>query len=311
MRTVVPFFLAVAFLTSCVSSKVHKDLQSRYDALDAEANGLRKANSDYAIQVKEMGDKIDRLQADMKRLVADTTKLGEDKRQLQEKYKKLNQQYEYVLENNSSLMAASAKENKELMEQLELLQSKLQAKEDSLRIREKRVNELEMALSRKDSAMQYVRNKLSDALLGFEGKGLSIYTKNGQVYVSMENSLLFASGSYAVSSRGQEALRNIAGVLADNPDINVLVEGHTDNDPYNGTGLIKDNWDLSVMRATAVVRIMNDAANLNKKQITAAGKGEFSPLVPNDSAENKAKNRRTEIILTPDLSELAELLEAN
>ena len=115
MRAVVPFFLAIAFLTSCVSSKVHKDLQSRYDALDAEANDLRKANGDYAIQVKELIDKVARLQADLKRLAADTTKLGEDKRQLQEKYKKLNQQYEYVLENNSSLMAASAKENKELI----------------------------------------------------------------------------------------------------------------------------------------------------------------------------------------------------
>jgi chemotaxis protein MotB len=125
----------------------------------------------------------------------------------------------------------------------------------------------------------------------------------------MENSLLFASGSYSVSTRGQEALRNIAGVLAANPDINVLVEGHTDNDPFNGSGVIKDNWDLSVMRATSVVKIMTDAAKLNKERITAAGKGEFSPLAPNNSAENKAKNRRTEIILTPDLSELAELLE--
>jgi chemotaxis protein MotB len=206
-------------------------------------------------------------------------------------------------------MAKSAAESTALIEELELLQGKLQAKEDSLMMREKRVNELERALERKDSAMNFVRARLTDALLGFEGKGLSIYTKNGQVYVSMENSLLFASGSYSVSTRGQEALRNIAGVLAANPDINVLVEGHTDNDPFNGSGVIKDNWDLSVMRATSVVKIMMDAAKLSKERITAAGKGEFSPLVPNNSAENKAKNRRTEIILTPDLSELAELLE--
>ena len=311
MRTLTFLLLTVVALTSCVSSKVHKDLQSRFDLLDAEATELRKANGDYTILEKELRDKIDRLSAEMTRLESDTSKLGEESRRLWEKYKKLNQQYEYVLENNSSLMSASAKENKELMDQLELLQSKLQAKEDSLLIREKRVNELEMALTRKDSAMHYVRSKLSDALLGFEGKGLSIYTKNGQVYVSMENSLLFASGSYAVSSRGQEALANIAGVLADNPEINVLVEGHTDNDPYSGTGLIKDNWDLSVMRATAVVRILTASASLNKTQITAAGRGEYLPLAPNDTPENKAKNRRTEIILTPDLGEIAELLEAN
>lgn len=303
--------IGIALMSSCVSSKVHKDLQSRYDALDAEAQKLRADNADYEVVIAELNDAIARLSKEQARLVADTMRIGNEKRTLAQKYDKLSKQYEYMLENNSSLMAASAQENKALLEQLELLQNKLQAKEDSLVIREKRVNELEAALTRKDSAMNYVRNKLADALLGFEGKGLSIYTKDGQVYVSMENSLLFASGSYAVSSRGQEALRNIAGVLADNPDVNVLVEGHTDDDPYNGTGLIKDNWDLSVLRATAVVRIMTNAADLNKEQVTAAGRGEFLPLVPNTSPENKAKNRRTEIILTPDLSELAELLEAN
>jgi chemotaxis protein MotB len=301
----------ITLLSSCVSSKVHKDLQSRYDQLDSEARKLRATNADYKVEVTELKDAISKLRNDQDRLVADTTRLGNEKRTLAQKYDKLSQQYDYMVENNSSLMAASAQENKALLEQLELIQNKLQAKEDSLQIREKRVNELEAALSRKDSAMNYVRNKLADALLGFEGKGLSIYTKDGQVYVSMENSLLFASGSYAVSKRGKEALVNIAGVLADNPDVNVLVEGHTDDDPYKGTGLIKDNWDLSVMRATAVVRILNDGADLNKQQITAAGRGEYLPLVPNDSQENKAKNRRTEIILTPDLSELAELLEAN
>ncbi len=303
--------VGMAFLSGCVSSKVHKDLQAKYDALDTEARKLRADNADYEIAVKELSDKIARLQKEQSRLIADTVRLGAEKRTLNEKYDKLSKQYDYMAENSSSLIAASAQENKALLEQLELLQNKLQAKEDSLVIREKRVNELEAALARKDSAMNYVRNKLADALLGFEGKGLSIYTKDGKVYVSMENSLLFASGSYAVSSRGQEALGNIAGVLADNPDVNVLVEGHTDDDPYNGTGLIKDNWDLSVMRATAVVRIMTSSANLNKEQITAAGRGEYLPLVTNSSAENKAKNRRTEIILTPDLGELAELLETN
>jgi len=271
---------------------------------------LRKSNADYEVQVKEQKDRISTLEGEMKKLVNDTIAMGEKLRDWHNRYDKLNKQYEYVLSNNSTLMAASAKENLALMEQMELLQNKLQAKEDSLRIREKRVNELEDAISRKDSAMNFLRNKIANALTGFEGKGLTIYTKNGQVYVSMENSLLFASGSYSVSKRGVEALENIAGVLAENKDINVLVEGHTDNDPFNGSGTIKDNWDLSVMRATSVVKILTGAANLSQDRITAAGKGEFSPLVPNNSAENKAKNRRTEIILSPDLSELAEILEA-
>ena len=308
-KTVLTIFIA-ASMASCVSSKVHKDLQSQYETLSTEANGLRKANADYEVQVKEQKDRISKLEGDMKKLASDTVALGNKLRDCNTRYDKLNKQYEYVLSNNSTLMAASAKENLALMEQMELLQNKLQAKEDSLRIREKRVNELEDAIARKDSAMNFLRNKIASALTGFEGKGLTIYTKNGQVYVSMENSLLFASGSYSVSKRGVEALENIAGVLAENKDINVLVEGHTDNDPYNGSGTIKDNWDLSVMRATSVVKILTGAASLSQDRITAAGKGEFSPLAPNNSAENKAKNRRTEIILSPDLSELAEILDA-
>ena len=309
MRYLATIALMIITLSGCVTSKVHKELQGKYATLEQEADGLRKANADYEVQVREQGDRIAKLDKEVNRLAADTASLGSQKRLLEDKYAKLSQQYDNMAKNNTALMAQSAAESKALIEELELLQSKLEAKEDSLRMREKRVNELEQALVRKDSAMNYVRGRLADALLGFEGKGLSIYTKNGQVYVSMENSLLFASGSYTVSSRGQEALQNIAGVLSSNPDINVLVEGHTDNDPYNGTGLIKDNWDLSVMRATAVVKIMTDSAKLNKERITAAGKGEFSPLVANTSPENKAKNRRTEIILTPDLSELAQLLE--
>ena len=308
-KTLLAIFIA-ASLASCVSSKVHKELQGQYDELSTEAGKLRKSNADYEVQVKEQKDRISTLEGEMKKLVNDTIAMGEKLRDWHNRYDKLNKQYEYVLSNNSTLMAASAKENLALMEQMELLQNKLQAKEDSLRIREKRVNELEDAISRKDSAMNFLRNKIANALTGFEGKGLTIYTKNGQVYVSMENSLLFASGSYSVSKRGVEALENIAGVLAENKDINVLVEGHTDNDPFNGSGTIKDNWDLSVMRATSVVKILTGAANLSQDRITAAGKGEFSPLVPNNSAENKAKNRRTEIILSPDLSELAEILEA-
>ena len=309
IRAILLSILVAGTLGSCVSSKVHKDLQARYDELSTEADKLRKANADYEVEVKEQKDKIARLQSDVKQLVSDTTALGKSMREWMAKYDNLNKQYEYVLDNNNTLMAASARENKELMEKLEVLQSSLQRKEDSLLYREKRVRELEAAIARKDSAMNVLRNKIANALTGFEGKGLTIYTKNGQVYVSMENSLLFASGSYTVSKKGQEALVNIAGVLAENRDINVLVEGHTDSDKYSGSGVIKDNWDLSVMRATAVVRIMMDAADLAEEQITAAGRGEYLPLAPNDTAENKAKNRRTEIILTPDLSELAEIIE--
>jgi len=174
---------------------------------------------------------------------------------------------------------------------------------------QRRVDELEGIIRRKDSTVAFVRQKVADALLGFNGKGLTVNMRDGKVYVSLENSLLFAPGSWNVAANGQVALENLAKVLADNEDISVLVEGHTDNDPYRGQGQVKDNWDLSVLRATNVVKILTGSSGLSPERITAAGRGEFVPLVANDSPENKAVNRRTEIILTPDLTELANLLE--
>jgi len=301
--------LISAMAASCVTSKVHKDLQSRYDDLSTEAGNLRKANGDLTVEVREQKDNIAKLNKQIEALADDTTRLGESNRDWLRKYDKMEEQYTMLLNNNKSMIANSARENRELLTQLEELQMRLQGKEDSLAMREKRLNELESAIARKDSAMAYLQNKIAAALLGFTGKGLTIYNKNGRVYVSLENSLLFASGSYDVSVRGKEALNGLAKVLADNPEISILVEGHTDNDPLRGTGLIKDNWDLSVMRATAVVRILTTGAQLSQDQITAAGRGEFFPLAPNDTAENKAKNRRTEIILSPNLGELLDILE--
>jgi chemotaxis protein MotB len=173
------------------------------------------------------------------------------------------------------------------------------------------VNELEDILKKKDQAAQELRKKLSDALVGFENKGLTITQKNGKVYVSMDESLLFASGKTNVQPKGVEALKNLAKVLEQNTDINVMVEGHTDDVAMNGTGEIKDNWDLSVMRATSVTKIILGAAKIDAKRISAAGRGEFFPLDPAKTAEARKKNRRTEIILTPKLDELLKVLESN
>jgi chemotaxis protein MotB len=221
-----------------------------------------------------------------------------------------------LLDNNSTLIAASARENKALMDELSTIQSRLQAKEDSLNTErralekgQRRVAELEGVIRRQDSTVNYVRQKVADALLGFTGKGLTVNMRDGKVYVSLENSLLFAPGSWSVAANGQVALENLARVLADNEEISILVEGHTDDDPYRGQSQVKDNWDLSVMRATNVVKILTKNAGLDPQRITAAGRGEFVPLVENTSASNKAINRRTEIILTPDLTELANLLD--
>ena len=310
-------FAVVGFLTtSCVSTKVHRTLQEKYDILTNEADQLRQQSETRAAENTELQREIGEVRRTVNILVEDTMASFERVRSLQTKYDRLSKQYDYLLDNNSTLIAASARENKALMDEIATMQSRLQAKEDSLnterRMLEKgrtRMEELERIIGRQDSTVNYVRQKVADALLGFTGKGLTVNMRDGKVYVSLENSLLFAPGSWEVGPNGKIALPNLASVLGENQEISILVEGHTDNDPYRGQSQVRDNWDLSVMRATNVVKILTTNASLDSKRITAAGRGEFVPLVDNDSPANKAVNRRTEIILTPDLSELANLLE--
>jgi chemotaxis protein MotB len=318
MKKLLIIALAGFLGTSCVSTKVHKTLQEKYDLLANESDQLRQKNESRIAENSELQRTLSEARQKVSVLKQDTTTKFDQMRALQTKYDRLSKQYDYLLDNNNSLIAASARENKTLMDQLSTMQSRLQAKEDSLNTErrmlergQRRVDELEGIIRRKDSTVAFVRQKVADALLGFNGKGLTVNMRDGKVYVSLENSLLFAPGSWNVAANGQVALENLAKVLAENEDISVLVEGHTDNDPYRGQGQVKDNWDLSVLRATNVVKILTGSSGLSPERITAAGRGEFVPLVANDSPENKAVNRRTEIILTPDLTELANLLEGD
>lgn len=318
MKKLLLFALLGLFSTSCISTKVHKTLQEKYDILANEADQLRQKNEVRDSENTELQRTLTAARRDVLILQEDTTSKYDELRALTTKYDRLSKQYDYLLDNNNTLITASARENKTLMDQLNTMQTRLQAKEDSLNTErrllergQRRVNELEGVIHRKDSTVAYVRQKVSDALLGFNGNGLTVNMRDGKVYVSLENSLLFAPGSWNVAANGQVALENLAKVLAENADITVLVEGHTDNDAYRGQSQVKDNWDLSVLRATNVVKILTKNAGMNPERITAAGRGEFVPLVENSSQENKAINRRTEIILTPDLTELANLLEGD
>lgn len=218
------------------------------------------------------------------------------------------------------------------MKEIQHSQEELQAKEDKLKELEKNLNserqnlsqlrqnleekqerlvELESILNEKDSVVQALKDRVSDALLGFKGEGLDVQIKNGKVYVSLEEKLLFPSGSTQIDQTGKEALKKLAKVLEKNKDINIMVEGHTDNVPYISNKAIKDNWDLSVKRATAVIRILMSNPGIAGERITAAGRSKYMPLEPNDSEASRRKNRRTEIILTPKLDELLEILNTN
>lgn len=310
-------------MASCVSSKVYKDLQGKYADIEFENSKLRKANDSLASANQLQSNYLAEVQAQQKALQKKAQEQEVFLEGLRTRYKDLNQSYEYLLENNNNLLANNQRENKKLVEKLNTLQNDLARKEDSLRneserlrklelavqTREARINELESAISRKDSVVAEVKRSLKDALLNFEGKGLTVETRDGKVYVSLENRLLFPSASWTVEAEGTKALQDLAEVLAQNPDLNVMVEGHTDADAFNGRTAVKDNWDLSVMRATSIVKIITANPGVKKENIIAAGRSEYVPVATNETAEGKAKNRRTEIIITPDLSELSDLLE--
>lgn len=176
--------------------------------------------------------------------------------------------------------------------------------------REKTLNELQQVIARQDSITKRLNDVLRDALLGFKSDELSVEVKNGKVYVSMSDKLLFKSGSAAVETKGKEAIKMLAGVLEKNLDIDILIEGHTDNVPIK-TAVYQDNWDLSVVRATSIVRILTVDYKILPTRLTASGKGEFSPRATNETPEGRALNRRTEIILSPKLDEIMQLLKTN
>ena len=227
-------------------------------------------------------------------------------------------------------MAEKAKETKKLLEQLESAQMalfakedelnklsvSLEAKEDELKLaqeeldaRSARVTELETIINKKDSIVSALKQSISKALIGLEGEGLTVVQKNGKVYISLEEDLLFASGKYEVNSGGVSALSKLSTALASQKDLEILVEGHTDSIPLSGRGLVKDNWDLSVMRATNVVKVLLKTPSLDPLQLTAAGRAEFVPIATNKTKEGRSANRRIEMILSPNLDDLFELLD--
>lgn len=330
---------AVMVMSSCVPARKYEEMVERRNNCETRNNELRKINENLTTQNNELTNLRDQLQSQVAQLKTDTTETGKELRRVQENYNRLVKTYEIILEQNDQLMEGKDLETRRILSQLQETQEDLYLREDELRkatelmnakeddlnalnerlqrfaselsVKEARVNELESIIARQDSTVQALRNSVSRALLGFEGQGLTIEIKNGKVYVSMEESLLFATGSTSVDPRGVNALKELAKVLENNPDINVLIEGHTDDVPFRPGSQIKDNWDLSVLRATAIVRIILQNSSTDPIRLTAAGRGEFMPLDPGTTAEARRKNRRTEIILTPKIDELLQIIEMN
>lgn len=327
-----PYLTGILMLTviSCVPLQKYRSTESELQQANQQLNRLKSENEQLKVENAEMKIQLQRNELRIANMIKDSLqRIGEWQR-LSHAYDSLYAEHTSLQDAHELLLKGTQKESAKMMRLLQDTQEELKKKEASLSALEKSLNEkkikldrltaelnkrdarlkeLESILFKKDSVVRALRNVVSDALLGFEGEGLSVDIRNGKVYVSLEENLLFPSGSTIVNARGKEALKKLAQVLERNPDINITIEGHTDNVPYKSKGEIKDNWDLSVMRATAIIRILLENKGIDPKRLTAAGKGEFSPVASNKTTEGRAKNRRTEIILTPKLDELFKILE--
>ncbi len=326
-------FTGLGLFYSCVPARKLEESENKRKTCESELEAMKTSFQADEAKIKGLTEELEKNYKEISGLKRDTSFLGVSHRQLSSKYDKLNSLNEQLSDKYSKLLSGSERDNAKLSGDLQLTQEQLLKKQDELKSletqlskqrqdleklsvelkqREIRVNELEDALKKKDEAALDLKKKLSDALYNFENKGLTITQKNGKVYVSMDESLLFASGKINVEPKGVEALKNLSKVLDQNPDINIMVEGHTDDVPMKGSGDIKDNWDLSVMRATSVTKIiLQSSPGINPKRISAAGRGEFFPIDPAKTAEARKKNRRTEIILSPKLDELLKALETH
>ncbi len=304
-------FILIGVFTACVPARKYEELQTRYKSTqESEAAALAKAQQAEAAmkeQTAGMEDVVKR-KANLER---DTTIQGTSLRNMTTQYDKINKLNTELLEKYNSLLAGESSENRKLLTDLEVTRLRLQGQEDSLSAlgkslgdREAKLADLQKELAAKDAAMKSLKDRVTAALSGFEGKGLTVTQKDGKIYVNLDNKLLFKSGSTVVEDQGRQALSNLAKAVESEKDLSILVEGHTDTDKILPGGSMKDNWDLSVLRATSVVRILQESSKVDPTRITAGGRGEYVPVDPND----KAKNRRIEVILSPNLEALYKLV---
>lgn len=316
---------------SCVSGKKYKTLEStsqqfmnERDDLKTDNIRLNMSNTELEAELSRIKNQIVDVQDQYDIVASERDKALEDLARLNSKYNDLQTAQEDLIKGN-------VRETQKLLGELQDAQKSLQEKEDLLRQleenldlkkasldeltfelekRNERLFELEKVIDAQKRIAEDLKNKVSEALLGFENDGLTVSMKDGKVYVSLDEQLLFRSGSWEIDQKGRSALQNLAGVLERNPDIQISIEGHTDDVPYRGSGQLVDNWDLSVKRATTVVRVLLSGSNIDPKRLTASGRSEYVPIDPANTATARQKNRRTEVVLTPDLSSLYDIINS-
>ena len=319
------FWISILILQACVPIKKFEEISDKQEVCAAELKTLKTLKTELQTENTELQSENQQLNDLNKRLIDDSTILGKSLRIKEKQYDKIDLLNQRIQDQLEMLQKGQSIEKQRLMADLEKRKSDLLVLEDQLRDfeidlnnkkkqledmsvelqkREQRVNELEEIIANKDAIVKALKDKVAKALLGFRDKGLSVIEKDGKVYVSMDAKLLFASGSTKVDSEGIKALKELAKVLEDQKDLEILVEGHTDTDKMRSNAHPKDNWELSVLRATSVVKIMLGNSNMDPTTISASGRSQFIPI----DLENKAKNRRIEVVLIPKLDELFEII---
>lgn len=331
-KLILVFGFIIIFSASCVPGKKFRSLQDTSKQYLNERDALKTENLDLSINRKELEANIVSLEKNAALMKEEFSKVQKERDKLKEDYNKLQGQVNDLQNAQEDLIKGNVNETRKLLSELKAAQENMQKKEDLLRQLEQnldakkasldemsyelekrnaRMTELENIMDEQKKTVQDLKNKVSEALLGFENKGLTVSMKEGKVYVSLEEKLLFKTASWDIDANGKNALKNLAGVLEKNPGIQVTIEGHTDNVPYNpgGTGMLKDNWDLSAKRATTVVRVLLEGTKIDPRRLNASGRSQYLPVDERNTPDARQKNRRTEIILSPDLTELYKIIE--
>ncbi len=332
-KILLTLLLGALMAISCVTGKRYNTLTDRNLMLMSERDSLKAENIWLTMSNRELTARSVQLTEDTERLSGELQNTRDDLAQKRDEVNSLSARYDELQRAQVELAAGKAQETQRLLGELHQAQTELQQREDLMRDlemnldtkkaaleeltyelekRNARLAELEKMLDAQQKAVKALKDKVSDALFGFENNGLTVSMKNGQVYVSMEDKLLFKTGSYEIDANGRTVLRKLGTLLEKNPDITITIEGHTDDVPYRASPgqQILDNWDLSVKRATTVVRVLTQDTHINPKRLVASGRSEYMPVDPLKTPDARQKNRRTEIILTPDLSALYKILES-
>lgn len=304
--------IATALLIGCVGPQQYASVQDLAAAQAASMDSLRLAAQDNEIERRELAGRVRVMEAAAKSLSADTARQGRALDQCRTSLERIKELNELLTEQNAGQLGQLNDENRALLEDLARQRSDLQsqsdaliAQADALATRSARVAELESLIASRDASASALRQRVADALLGFADRGLTVEQRDGKVYVSLEAKLLFPSGSTTIDPDGQRALEHLAAVIATQDDLEIQVEGHTDTDALVSSTVPRNNWELSVLRATAVVKILTAHPDVDGSSLSATGRSEFHPVDAND----KARNRRIEIVLAPNLDELYELIE--